>query len=138
MNEQEEIKTLGAMIDYANKENFELRRENEKLKQRELELMAQVDAYKEMSAQIYQAAGAYDMPAEVLDNMLDMAVGDKPRHKDILPVYPPSLAEHDVMLLESAIAYADDKAKDRLNLIGWCRAIKAYLVELKLRQQADK
>ncbi|MCP1674368.1 hypothetical protein J2T57_001470 [Natronocella acetinitrilica] len=53
---------------------------------------AQADL-RHMAAELYQAAGAYDMPERVLDVLADMKNGDPIRHQSILPVRPPGVGD---------------------------------------------
>ena len=47
-----------------------------------------IDRLEAMASELYQAAGAYNMPERVLDVLADMKNGDPIRHKTILPVMP--------------------------------------------------
>lgn len=68
----------------------------EQLSRLHTDMLDRVAALEAMCAQVYQAAGAYDMPERVLDVLSDAASGDPIRHANILPV---DLPEHEQRIL---------------------------------------
>lgn len=68
-----------------------------------------MEEFQKMAAQLYQAAGAYDMPERVLDVLSDMSQCSPLRHENILPVMPPD------------VEWTDEDQRSAL-LEGWCIA----------------
>lgn len=69
----------------------------------------------DISSQLYQACGAYDMPDRVMDVLSDLQGGKRPKSVDILPVNPPHQDQGEAI---QVCPLKDRECGDKP--IGWC------------------